>query len=181
MTAPDETAPDGQDLEPTETAPGESRQVLEGFIEPGAPDWVYVPFEVPPGVAELEVSYRYDQPETPEGVPSNRLDIGVFDARGHELGNGAGFRGWSGGARTSFRISAASATPGYLPGPIVAGTWNVVLGPYTIAPDGLSYRIEVAFAHKSQKLKDDFNRTAQQLQETMATISGSGLFHADLG
>ena len=41
-------------------------------------------------------------------------------------------RGWSGGARTSFRISRGSATPGYLAGSITPGRWRVALGPYQI-------------------------------------------------
>jgi hypothetical protein len=38
-------------------------------------------------------------------------------------------------------ISAAAATPGYLPGRIERGRWQVILGPYTVAPQGLSYTV----------------------------------------
>jgi hypothetical protein len=38
------------------------------------------------------------------------------------------FRGWSGGNKAEFTISDADATPSYLPGPIPAGTWKLVLG-----------------------------------------------------
>ena len=55
---------------------------LRGTIRPGGPDWVYLPVEVPAGVAELAVRYRYDRPATPPGVPGNALDIGAFDERG---------------------------------------------------------------------------------------------------
>jgi hypothetical protein len=105
--------------------------------------------EVPGGVGELAVRYRYDRPPTPPGVPGNVLDIGVFDERGagpEESPAGpamAGFRGWSGGARDQFAISRSAATPGYLPGPIGPGTWRVVLGPYTVAPQGLRWEVEV--------------------------------------
>jgi hypothetical protein len=57
----------------------------------------------------------------PAGERGNALDIGMFDDSGIGLGNARGFRGWSGGARTSFAISATDATPGYLPGPVHAG------------------------------------------------------------
>ncbi len=117
--------------------------MYEGHLDVGGPDWVYVPLEVPPGIDEIAVSYSYNRPHAaPDGL-ANALDIGIFDERGHELGSARGFRGWSGGARDSFRISAASATPGYLPGPVNAGTWHLLLGPYTVAPQGLSYRVEV--------------------------------------
>jgi hypothetical protein len=121
-------------------------RVAGGRFGPGAPDWVYLPVEVPGGVRELAVGYTYDRPETPPGVPGNALDIGVFDQRGHGLG-GPGFRGWSGGARGGFAIGPSRATPGYLPGPIGPGTWWLVLGPYTVAPQGMRWTVEVTLRH----------------------------------
>ncbi|MFF4802427.1 CehA/McbA family metallohydrolase [Streptomyces sp. NPDC001351] len=119
---------------------------IRGSLPPGTPDYVYVPVEVPYGVNELRVSYTYDKPAVPPGTPGNALDIGLFDERGTELG-GEGFRGWSGGARTEFFVRADDATPGYLAGPIRPGTWHVVLGPYTVAPQGLSYELTVTLTH----------------------------------
>ncbi|WP_167359152.1 CehA/McbA family metallohydrolase [Streptomyces bungoensis] len=115
---------------------------LRGTLPPGCPDYVHLPFEVPSGTAELKVSYTYDRPSVPAGTPGNALDIGLFDERGAEAG-GAGFRGWSGGARGGFFVRTDDATPGYLPGPLNPGTWYVVLGPYTVAPQGLSYEVTV--------------------------------------
>ncbi|MBL1081982.1 CehA/McbA family metallohydrolase [Streptomyces actinomycinicus] len=115
---------------------------FRGTLPPGSPDYVYLPVEVPPGTAELHVSYTYDRPPVPAGTPGNALDIGLFDSRGTELG-GRGFRGWSGGARTEFSVRADEATPGYLPGPLHPGTWHIALGPYTVAPQGLSYEVTV--------------------------------------
>lgn len=43
----------------------------------------------------------------------------------------------------------------------------------SLANGDLTHRIEVAFAPKTQQLKDDFNQAMAQLQETMATISGA--------
>ncbi|EFE68849.1 CehA/McbA family metallohydrolase [Streptomyces viridosporus] len=125
--------------------PRETRTV-RGTLPPGAPDFVYVPVEVPDGVREIAVAYTYDRPAVPAGTPGNALDIGLFDERGTELG-GRGFRGWSGGARTAFFLRADDATPGYLPGPVRAGTWHIALGPYTVAPQGLSYEITVTLTY----------------------------------
>ncbi|WP_354637627.1 CehA/McbA family metallohydrolase [Kitasatospora camelliae] len=122
---------------------GERTLTVTGHLPTGAPDFVHLPVEVPPGVREIAVSYSYDRPSVPPGTPGNSCDIGIFDERGVDLG-GPGFRGWSGGFRTSFAISRSSATPGYLPGPVRAGTWHVVLGPYQVAPQGMDYRVEVA-------------------------------------
>ena len=116
---------------------------VTGRFEPGAPDWYYLPVEVPSGVARLDVVYGYDKPPVPPGEVGNALDFGVFGPAGHELGNHQGFRGWSGGARDRFTLSASDATPGYLPGPIDPGTWHVVLGPYTVAEQGLDYRVDI--------------------------------------
>ena len=107
------------------------------------PDWHYVPVDVPRGVREIEVSYDYESQPTPVGVTANVIDIGMFDPSGHELGNAEGFRGWSGGARRSFRISRTSATPGYLPGPITPGRWHVALGPFTVVPPGVDWTLTV--------------------------------------
>ncbi|MFD9210987.1 CehA/McbA family metallohydrolase [Streptomyces sioyaensis] len=122
--------------------PGEQTRRITGHLPTGAPDFVYLPVEVPHGVREIAVSYSYDKPPVPEGTAGNACDIGIFDERGTDLG-GAGFRGWSGGARTEFFLRADEATPGYLPGPVNAGTWHIALGPYTVAPQGLSYEVTV--------------------------------------
>ncbi len=118
---------------------------LRGTFAPGSPDFAYLPFEVPPGTAELKVTYTYDKPPVPSGTPGNALDIGLFDPRGTEIG-GRGFRGWSGGARSEFFVRADAATPGYLPGPLTPGTWHIALGPYTVAPQGLAYEVTVTLA-----------------------------------
>ncbi|MFD7504024.1 CehA/McbA family metallohydrolase [Streptomyces sp. NPDC059850] len=126
-----------------EAGPDQDRfRTITGHLPTGSPDFVYVPVEVPSGVREIAVSYSYDKPTVPSGTQGNACDIGIFDERGTELG-GRGFRGWSGGARTEFAISAAEATPGYLAGPVRAGTWHIVLGPYTVAPQGLDYKVTV--------------------------------------
>ncbi|MGH3186376.1 MAG: CehA/McbA family metallohydrolase [Streptosporangiaceae bacterium] len=52
-----------------------------------------------------------------------------------------GFRGWSGSAREWFAITAGEATPGYLPGELEAGTWQVMIGLYKVPPEGAGYRL----------------------------------------
>lgn len=125
---------------------GEETRKVTGHLPVGAPDYVYLPVEVPPGVREIAVSYTYDRPTTPPGTAGNACDIGIFDERGTELG-GRGFRGWSGGARTEFFLRADDATPGYLPGPVNPGTWHIALGPYTVAPQGLAYEVTITLRY----------------------------------
>jgi predicted metal-dependent phosphoesterase TrpH len=124
-------------------ADGDQTRTLTGTIAYGAPDWVYIPVEVPRGANRISVSYSYDRPTPPAGRNGNALDIGIFDESGHELGDDRGFRGWSGGFRDNFTLSASDATPGYLPGPIGAGTWHIIVGPYTVAPEGLHWTITI--------------------------------------
>nr|WP_232839126.1 CehA/McbA family metallohydrolase [Streptomyces triticisoli] len=121
-------------------------RTIRGALPAGSPDYVYVPVEVPSGVREIRVSYTYDRPSVPAGTPGNALDIGVFDERGTDP-DGRGFRGWSGGARPEFFLRADGATPGYVPGPVGPGTWYVALGPYTVAPQGLSYELTVTLTY----------------------------------
>ncbi|MFJ7769001.1 CehA/McbA family metallohydrolase [Streptomyces sp. NPDC097107] len=130
-------------------SPGPQTRTVRGTLPPGSPDFVYVPVEVPSGVREIRVAYTYDRPSVPAGTQGNALDIGLFDERGTDLG-GRGFRGWSGGARTEFFVRADEATPGYVPGPVRPGVWHIALGPYTVAPQGLSYEITVTLTYGEQ-------------------------------
>jgi PHP domain len=90
--------------------------------------WQYLPVDVPPGATGLRAELDYD-------CTAATLDLGCLGP--------AGFRGWSGGARRSFVITAAQATPGYLPGELEPGTWQVMLGLYRMPLDGIGYRVTV--------------------------------------
>jgi hypothetical protein len=124
----------------------EVTRTITGSLQTGAADFVYLPVDIPEGVRKIAVSYSYSKPSVPSGVPANSCDIGIFDERGTALG-GRGFRGWSGGFRTSFEISNSEATPGYLPGPVNPGRWNIVLGPYQVAPQGMDYQVQVTLTY----------------------------------
>ncbi|HET6502951.1 MAG TPA: CehA/McbA family metallohydrolase [Amycolatopsis sp.] len=124
-------------------ATGQQTRTVTGTFPPDIPDWYYLPVELPAGVNQIDVVYSYDRPSVPAGIRGNACDIGMFGPEGFDLGNQRGFRGWSGGFRDRFSISATDATPGYLAGPIKPGTWHVILGPYTVAPQGLNYRVDI--------------------------------------
>jgi hypothetical protein len=91
-----------------------------------AAPWHYLPVEVPPGSRGIRAELEFDR----DGAV---LDLGCFGP--------SGFRGWSGGARESFFITADTATPGYLPGEVEPGVWQVVLGLHQIAAAGTRYRM----------------------------------------
>ena len=132
----------------TDTASAAGRKVRElvfrgRFREQPEEDWHYLPFRVPRGVRKIHVAYEYQPTDTGVGLSYNVVDIGIFDPSGHGIGDEAGFRGWSGGARSQFAITRSRATPGYLPGPLTPGEWHVLLGPYLIVPPGTPYQVVV--------------------------------------
>ncbi len=90
-------------------------------------------FELPEGVSSLRI--RVDHTGQLERT---NLDVGLIDPNG--------WRGWSGGGRAQIDLTALSATPGYLAGPLVPGEWTVVLGVPNIREGATAdYRIEIWF------------------------------------
>ncbi len=100
-----------------------------GREDRAADRWPRLPFDVPAGCAGVTVELSYDRGD------GAVLDLGCEGA--------AGWRGWSGGARDSYAITPAEATPGYLPGPLEPGEWHVVLGLHRVPRDGVAYRVRV--------------------------------------
>lgn len=74
-----------------------------------------VTFEVPPGVTRLTVAFDYTGRDQKTVV-----DIGLMDPQR--------FRGWSGGNKRTFTLAVEDATMSYLPGPLPAGRWTLLLG-----------------------------------------------------
>jgi predicted metal-dependent phosphoesterase TrpH len=127
----------------TEQRDGQTIEItFSGRFGFGIYRWAYLPFDVPAGVWQIRVATSHE--DFAVGGPArNVLDLGVFGPAGHDLGNAAGFRGWSGGARDGFVISSAYATPGYLAGPIEPGEWAVALGPVVLSPWGMAWQVRV--------------------------------------
>lgn len=74
-----------------------------------------VPFKVPAGVTRITVEFAYTGKEE-----RSVIDLGLRDPER--------FRGWSGGNKSRFTLAESDATPSYLPGPLKAGIWKLVLG-----------------------------------------------------
>ncbi|MBI1256753.1 MAG: PHP domain-containing protein [Chloroflexi bacterium] len=120
---------------------------LEGFAPAGREKYYLdVPFEMPTGVARLDVHYHYSEQISSDPTLSggNTVDIGLFDWRGEDFLK-AGFRGWSGSERSEFFVTPTDATPGYMPGPLTPGMWHVSLGFYKVGPNGCHYTVDVTF------------------------------------
>lgn len=95
--------------------------------------YVPVPFTVPEGTASLEVHLETVDSDG-DGGPA-LIDVGCEGADG--------WRGWSGGARRDFVITADDATPGYLPGALETGRWKVVLGVHALPTGRATARLRV--------------------------------------
>lgn len=74
-----------------------------------------VAFDLPEGVTRLTIQFSYGGKEM-----RSVIDLGLADPQR--------FRGWSGGTRDRMTLSTEDATPGYLPGPLPAGRWHLILG-----------------------------------------------------
>ncbi len=124
-------------------APAAIEVMFSGRFGFGIYRWAYLPFDVPPGIQRIRVWASHGSFAV-GGLTRIVLDLGIFGPAGYNLGNVAGFQGWSGGARDSFEISSAYATPGYLPGPIEPGVWAVALGPVVMSPWGMAWHVRIA-------------------------------------
>lgn len=95
------------------------------------------------GIVQITVDYAFTGGNATEPKLKNVVDLGLFDPRGGGFPTTEGFRGWSGSARSTVSVSPTGATPGYLPGPITAGVWHVVLGLAQISAQGCDVDVTI--------------------------------------
>jgi hypothetical protein len=100
----------------------------EGDVTAAGGDYVDVPFEVPAGTVEIQVTHT-------DGSDSVILDWGVWSPEG--------FRGWGGGLTDDAIIGVEQSSRSYLPGPITPGTWTVSIGKAQLDGSGGHYSIDV--------------------------------------
>ncbi len=126
-----------------------------------------VPFTVPEGTTRVDVTLAYAKAD--DAI----LDLGCADPRLAPFPARDGFRGWSGGARTGFFVATDDATPGYLAGPMPAGTWHVILGLYRVPAAGIDAEITVT-------LDDAPRPVAEPLMWSASARPGEGWYRGDL-
>ncbi|MCX4244022.1 CehA/McbA family metallohydrolase [Paraliomyxa miuraensis] len=101
---------------------------IAGDVPDDGLDHFRVPFEVPEGTVEIEV--RHDDLSM-----SNILDWGLEDPSGR--------RGWGGGNSEPAIVGLDAASRSYSPGPIPAGTWNVIVGKAQILDPPGQFELEI--------------------------------------
>jgi hypothetical protein len=98
-----------------------------------------LPFDVPAGTSRIELRLEA------EGSDART----VFDVG---LRSPEGLRGWSGGRRERLHVSALDASAGYLPGPISAGRWAVILGVPNVREGRRdAFRVEVTLSDRARE------------------------------
>ncbi len=104
----------------------------------GSGTYAYLPFDVPPGVARVDVSAR----SAPSGA---KLGVGLFDARGTAY-QSPGFRGIYGEERDTFFVAADGASQSFTPGPMDAGRWTVIVPVFLAAqPTTVTVTVTLTF------------------------------------
>jgi hypothetical protein len=114
-----------------------------------------LPFQVPEGTESMALRYRYQRRPPKEQVldqgvwtaraEANIIDLGLMDPKGVQVGA-------SGSDKTEITISETLATPGYRPCPIIPGDWQILVGAYKVAPEGVTVDYEVTFVPKARRL-----------------------------
>ena len=129
--------------------------------------YFYVPFSVPAGVTRIDVALSCDRSD------DCVVDLGILDPQATDFPSSGGFRGWSGSARDAFFVATDDATPGYLPGPIRAGDWRVILGLHRIPAAGATIALTIGL--------DTAERALADLAKSRAAVRhGAGWYKGDL-
>ena len=117
-------------------------------------------FDVPAGTAQVRVAFAYDGRD--RGVT---ITLGVADPQR--------VRGWGGGTKYDFTIGEAFATPSFLPGPVPAGRWRLMMTvPSIRAGDSAGWSARIWFARATDL--DAVAFSADPIRD------GPGWYRADL-
>jgi hypothetical protein len=114
-----------------------------------------IPFEVPPGIETLRLKYQYarrggEEIHLENGVFTSRPEINIIDLG--LIGQDGRQVGASGSDKTEIYLRETDATPGYTPCPLTPGAWQILVGAYKVAPEGVSVHYEVVFEEKHLRL-----------------------------
>jgi hypothetical protein len=139
-----------------------------------------VSFTIPPEIEEMTLRYSYERHhETENNLETGRfmarqevniIDLGLIAPDGNQVGA-------SGSDKTEITLSAASATPGYSPCALVAGDWQIIVGAYKVAPEGVTVTYEISFTKKHLRLLKGDLHTHTVASDGVLTASELG-WHA---
>lgn len=114
-----------------------------------------LPFTMPPDVESMTLRYSYDRHlESERAVEhgtitarqeANIIDLGLVSPAGAQVGA-------SGSDKQEIFISETAATPGYRPCLLEPGRWQIIVGAYKVAPEGVNVTYEITFTFKKMRL-----------------------------
>jgi hypothetical protein len=136
--------------------PLETHTQIPLFIEPSRQGTYFtIPFTMPANTESFTLTYRYKRHHESELVVENGrfisrkeiniIDLGVIDPDGTQVGA-------SGSDKLDILISETVATPGYHPCRLVAGEWQIIVGAYKVAPEGVNVVYDLSFTPKRLRL-----------------------------
>ncbi len=127
---------------------------LELTIDPARQGTYFtLPFTMPAGTEAMTLRYHYQRHRTGENTQAgfqsrqevNIIDLGLLAPDGTQVGA-------SGSDKTEIYLSERWATPGYTPCPLAPGEWQILVGAYKVAPEGVTVTYELSFTPKSRRL-----------------------------
>jgi hypothetical protein len=114
-----------------------------------------LPFNMPAGTAALSLAYHYErhhESQSPAGSGTffsrqeiNIIDLGLIAPDGTQVGA-------SGSDKKQIYLDEVRATPGYRPRLMTPGEWQILVGAYKVAPEGVQVTYELEFTPKKLRL-----------------------------
>jgi hypothetical protein len=129
---------------------------LEVFIEASQEgDYITLPFNLPADTASMSLSYQYERHTHPEtntdsGLFTGREEVNIIDLG--LIAPDGGQVGASGSDKTHITISETRSTPGYQATPLVPGEWQILIGAYKVASQGVRVVYDLEFIPKAMRL-----------------------------
>jgi hypothetical protein len=130
--------------------------ILELFIEHAREGTYFtLPFAMPDDIESMTLNYRHERHREKDSAVGNGtfrsrqevniIDLGLIAPDGTQVGA-------SGADKIEFSLSATNATPGYSPYPLAKGEWQIIVGAYKVAPEGVTVTYELTFTRKHVRL-----------------------------
>jgi hypothetical protein len=139
-----------------DTKPFETRMQIPLFIEHSRQGTYFtLPLTMPENTETFTLTYRYKRHRESESQVEHGsfisrkersiIDLGLIASDGTQVGA-------SGSDKLSISISETFSTPGYHPCKLVPGEWQIIVGAYKVAEEGVDVLYELSFTSKYMRL-----------------------------
>jgi hypothetical protein len=136
--------------------PLETHMQIPLFIEHNRQGTYFtLPFTMPANIESFSLTYRYERHRESEFQAEygrfisrkerNIIDLGLIAPDGTQVGA-------SGSDKLSIFISETQATPGYHPCTLIPGEWQIIVGAYKVADEGVDVLYDLSFTSKYLRL-----------------------------